>query len=193
MASSVVSSIARGLLILVPVVISVILLLRVMTAVAGIVRPIAGLLPEWLPAERFLSLILVLFICFIVGAAVQTAAGRAVRRQVENSLFEKIPGYSLFRSLTRQVAGMEEQAWKPVLAEIEDALVPAFIIEEFGDGRLTIFVPSAPTPLTGSIYVLTPDRVHLVDASFTDTIKSISRWGSGLKDVVQNAKLNKAA
>ena len=32
--------------------------------------------------------------------------------------------------------------WKPVLAEIEDALVPAFIVEELDDERFTVFVPS---------------------------------------------------
>src|SRR5262245_42029731 len=47
-----------------------------------------------------------------------------------------------------------ENVWQPVLAEIEDALVPAFIIEEVEDGRFTIFVPSIPTPLAGAVYVL---------------------------------------
>ena len=32
----------------------------------------------------------------------------------------------------------EEHVWKPALAEIEEALVPAFIIEEFEDGRFTV-------------------------------------------------------
>jgi hypothetical protein len=36
------------------------------------------------------------------------------------------------------------------LAEIEDALAPAFVIEELPDGRFTIFVPSIPTPLAGA-------------------------------------------
>ena len=49
---------------------------------------------------------------------------------------------------------METGTW-----EIEDALVPAFIIEELEDGRLKIFVPSAPTPLAGAVYILSADRV----------------------------------
>lgn len=36
----------------------------------------------------------------------------------------------------------EEQVWKLALAEIEEALVPAFIIEKFEDGRFTVFVPA---------------------------------------------------
>jgi hypothetical protein len=35
-----------------------------------------------------------------------------------------------------------ENTWRAALVEIEDALVPGFIIEEFEDGRYTVFVPS---------------------------------------------------
>ena len=188
------SSIVGGLLILAPIYLSALLLLKAMKAVAGIVRPIAKLLPEWFPAERVLSLVLVLVVCFLIGAAVRTPRGRAVRERVEKSLFERIPGYALFRSLTQQLAGShEEQVWKPCLAEIEEALVPAFIIEEFDDGRSTVFVPAAPTPFSGSIYILTPERVHPVEVPFTHAIKSLSRWGSGSKELVAAMKDRKAA
>jgi len=190
----VVSSIVGGLLIVVPLYLSVLLILKVMQAVAGVVRPIAKLLPEWFPAEQVLSLLLVLIVCFLIGVAVRAPAGRAARERIEKSLFQKIPGYTLFRSLTQQLAGSrEEQVWKPALAEIEEALVPAFIIEEFEDGRFTVFVPSAPTPLSGSVYILTPERVHPVDVPFTHAIKALSRWGSGSKELVAAMKDQQAA
>ena len=188
------SSIVGGLLILTPIYLSALLLLKAMKAVAGLVNPIAKLLPEWFPAERVLSFVLVLIVCFLIGAAVRTPRGRTARERIEKSLFERIPGYALFRSLTQQLAGSrEENVWKPCLAEIEEALVPAFIIEEFDDGRSTVFVPAAPTPFSGSIYVLTPERVHPVDVPFTHAIKTLSRWGSGSKELVAAMKDRKAA
>lgn len=45
-------------------------------------------------------------------------------------------------------------------------------------------VPSVPTPLAGAVYVLTPDRVHPLDIPFTQAVKSVSRWGSGSRDLV---------
>jgi len=190
----VVSSLVGGLVIVVPLYLSVLLVLKAMQAVAGVVRPIAKLLPEWFPAEQVLSLLLVLIVCFLIGVAVRAPAGRAARERIEKSLFQKIPGYALFRSLTQQLAGSpEERVWKPALAEIEEALVPAFIIEEFDDGRFTVFVPSAPTPLSGSVYILTPERVHPVDVPFTHAIKALSRWGSGSKELVAAMKDQKAA
>jgi uncharacterized membrane protein len=104
---------------------------------------------------------------------------------MEMGFFGRIPGYALFRSLTQRLAGeSDEIAWKPVLAEIEDALVPAFIVEELVDGRFTIFVPSVPTPFAGAVYILSRERVHLVDIPFTQAIKSVSRWGAGSGELV---------
>jgi uncharacterized membrane protein len=174
-----------GVLVLLPVYLAVLLLLHGMQSVVALVRPLAALLPDWLPAEDVLSLLLVVIACFLVGAAVRTHTGRALRERVEKALFGRLPGYALFRGLTQRLAGEgDENVWKPALAEIEDALVPAFVIEELDDGRLTVFVPSVPTPLAGAVYILDRERVHLVDVPFTQAIQSVSRWGSGAKDLV---------
>jgi uncharacterized membrane protein len=182
-----------GLLILIPVYLSVLLLLKAMQSVVALVKPFAMLLPEWFPAEHVLSLLIVLIVCFLIGVAVRTPAGRAMRERIEKSLFERIPGYALFRSLTQRMAGKdEENVWKPALAEIEEALVPAFIIEELEDGRFTVFVPSVPTPFAGAVYVLSRERVHPLDVPFTQALQSISRWGSGSKELVAAMKTESA-
>ena len=174
-----------GLIIIVPIYLAVLVLLKGMKSVGQLVRPFSLLLPEWFPAEQALSLLLVLMICFIIGVAIRTRAGLAVRERIERGFFERIPGYALFRSLTQQMAGDSRQnVWKPALVEIEDALVPAFIIEEFDDGRYTVFVPSIPTPLAGAVYILDRKRVHPLDVPFTEAIKTVSRWGSGAKNLV---------
>jgi uncharacterized membrane protein len=179
------STVVGGLFIVVPVYLAALLLLKGMKAVGGLVRPIGALVPDWLPAEGLLSLVLVLALCFLVGVAVRTPLGRAVRERMEMVFFERLPGYGLLRSLTQRLAGdSEEHTWKPALAEIEDALVPAFIIEELDDGRFTVFVPSVPTPLAGAVYILRPERVHILEIPFTQAISSISRWGSGTKELV---------
>ena len=175
----------RGLLIVVPVYLAILLLLKGMKSVANLVRPFTALLPDWVPAEELLSLLLVLAICAVIGATVGTRIGRGARDWLERSVFERIPGYGVIRSLTHQMAGKSrESTWRAALVEIEDALVPGFIIEEFEDGRYTVFVPSIPTPFAGAVYVLDRQRVHPVDVPFTDAIRVISRWGSGAKNLV---------
>ena len=185
----VVSAFVSGLLIVVPVYLAVLLLLKAMQSVVALVRPFAMVLPEWFPAEHLLSLLLVLLVCFLIGVATRTRTGQAIRERIEKSLFERMPGYALFRSLTQRLAGRdEEKVWKPALAEIEEALVPAFIIEELDDGRFTVFVPSVPTPFAGAVYVLSRERVHPLDVPFTQALQSVSRWGSGAKELVAAMK-----
>jgi uncharacterized membrane protein len=75
------------------------------------------------------------------------------------------------------------------MVEIEEALVPGFIIEEHDDGRFTVFVPSVPTPLAGAVYVLSRERVHVLDVPFTQAIRTISQWGSGSRKLVAAMRL----
>jgi uncharacterized membrane protein len=179
------STVVGGVFVVVPVYLAILVLLKGMQSVAKLVRPLAALLPDWLPAEGFFSLVLLLGVCFLVGLTMRTRVGRAVRERIEVVFFERLPGYGLLRSLTQRLAGEgDETAWKPALAEIEDALTPAFVIEELDDGRFTVFVPSIPTPLAGAVYILDRERVHLLDIPFTQAIRTISRWGSGSKDLV---------
>jgi len=182
---SITQALIAGVLFVLPVYLSILLLLKVAKSLVGVVKPLTWVLPEWFQAENLLSFLLVLVVCLLVGMVLRTSLGRAARTRIENSLLQKIPGYGVFRSMIRQMAGdSRENAWKPALAEIEDALVPAFIVEELDDGRFTVFVPSVPTPMAGAVYILTAARVHPVDVPFTQAIKVMTRWGSGSKELV---------
>jgi len=146
------NTLVGGLLVVLPIYLTVLVLLKGMQSATALVRPLTMLLPSWLPAENVLSLALVSVVCFLIGVVVRTRVGKAIRHRMDRSLLEKLPGYALFRSLTQRLAGEgRENVWKPALVEIEEALVPAFIIEELEDGRFTIFVPSVPTPLAGAV------------------------------------------
>jgi uncharacterized membrane protein len=178
------STLIAGMLLAIPLYLAGLLLLQILKSAGALVLPIAKLFPAWLPAERLLALLLVLFVCFLVGLTVRIPTGRVAWDYIEHSVLHRVPGYDLLRSLAQRLAGESQgQAWKPALAEIEEALVPAFIIEELEDGRFTVFVPSVPTPLSGSIYLLTPDRVHPLDVPLMHVLKAVSRWGSGTKDL----------
>jgi uncharacterized membrane protein len=187
--SFILRAVVTGALIVAPLYLALLLLLKGAQALGALVRPFSRLLPEWLPAEQFLSVLLVLLLLFAIGAAVRTRRGRAIGERIEKSLFQRIPGYALVRSFTQQLAQQsDEHVWKPALVEIEDALVPGFIIEEVEGGQYTVFVPSVPTPLAGAVYVLDRKRVHPLKVPFTQAVRTISQWGSGSKDLVAAMK-----
>jgi uncharacterized membrane protein len=181
----VIARLLTGLLVVAPVYLASLLLLATMKQLVALMAPLAKLVPESIPAENLIALLIVLLICFLVGIAIRTSVGRAMMNRLDRMLFQRIPGYSLFQSLTQRLAGgTHGESWDPALVEIEEALVPGFIIEELADGRLTVFVPSVPTPMAGAIYILTPERVHRLDVPFTQAITTITKWGAGSKELV---------
>jgi uncharacterized membrane protein len=183
-----------GVLVIAPIYLSVLLLLKAMKSMVGIVQPISSMLPEWVPAGQLVALLLVLVICFFIGVSLRMESARSTLERMETSLFQRIPGYPLLRSLTQRMAGREKSTgWKPALIEIEEALVPAFIIEQLEDGRFTVFVPSIPTPLAGAVYILAANRVHPLNIPFTKAIRTVSNWGSGSKDMVSAMDANSGA
>jgi uncharacterized membrane protein len=173
-----------GLLILAPIYLAILLLLKAASSLLQLVKPVTRLLPPLIVREDALALLLILLICFLVGLLVRTRWGQAMWQRADPVL-ERVPGYSIFRGITQRLGGdSQQEAWKPALAEIEEALVPAFIIEALADGRFTVFVPAAPAPFTGAIYILDPDRVHPLEVPFTHAIRAVSRWGSGCRELV---------
>lgn len=123
-------------------------------------------------------------ICLMIGLLIRSTAGRRTRRMLEALLFEKIPGYRLVKAFAGN-GPSGGQAMRPALAAIEEGQCPALVMDEFADGRLVVFVPGSPAPMSGAIYIFTPDKVTLLDVPLLPFMKSISSWGLGLKEIVE--------
>lgn len=173
-----------GLLVVLPIWVSLLLLIKAIKSALAALLPIARLLPQWVIHEKVTALILLLLICFVVGLLVRTSAGQRFGQWMGDNIWGRIPGFSLVRGMTRQLAGEKgEESFKPALVEIEEALVPAFIIEKHPDGQFTIFVSSSPTPMAGAIYILPPERVHPVDVPLRKAMLCVTKWGTGAAEM----------
>ena len=158
--------------------------------VVEIIRPLAHSIAAWLPGwfhfPDIVTLLLLLLLCFVAGLLAETRAGQSAGNFFERIILNHIPGYSIVRSFTRRIGNIEEsERFTPALAVLENALVPAFVVEKHIDGRYTVFVPSAPTPGVGAIYILAGERVHLLDVSLLKAIKCITSWGAGSDELLK--------
>jgi uncharacterized membrane protein len=181
------STLIGGLLVVVPIYFSVLLLAKAMRGLIGLLGPVTKVLPESLHGLReVVAILTVVLLCFAIGLAMRTRLGNRMFRGFERRVLEKIPGFGVLRGAVRRVSGRSDDAmFQPVLVEIEDALTPAFIVEELDDGRCVVLVPSVPTPAAGSLYILARERVHWVDAPVTEAIAVITRWGAGTSKLVK--------
>ena len=101
------------------------------------------------------------------------------------SVFERIPGYGVIRSLTNQMAGRSrESTWRAALVEIEVCPCPGVHHRGVRGRALHRLRPVDPDAVRGCRLRSRRQRVHPVDVPFTDAIRVISRWGSGAKNLV---------
>jgi uncharacterized membrane protein len=174
-----------GVLVVLPVWLSVLLLVKSVGMLSLFFTPIMHELPDGARHPMLLSALTLVLGCFAVGLLMRTSLGRLSQRAIGTHLLNRIPGYGVIRGMTQQLAHHDQAAvFAPCLAEIEEALVPAFIVERHADGRVTVFVPSAPTPVAGSIYILSAERVHPVDVSVLKVMSCVSKWGSGAGELL---------
>ena len=173
-----------GLLVVLPLWLSVLLLIKAIKSALALLQPIAKLVPQKFVHHDVVAVCLLILICFAVGLLIRTEMGKRLGDWLEQHLLGKIPGFLLIRGMVRQFAGKkDEQSFEPALVEIEEALVPAFIIEKHPDGQFTVFVSSSPTPMAGAIYILQPERVHPVDLPLRKAMVCVTKWGAGAAEM----------
>lgn len=194
MMSKLKSALVTGILIIMPLWLAILLLVPILKKLGLLVKPITATLPESLGHPTLAGILIFLLLCLLVGGLSKTAVGHAVGLALGDNILGKVPGYSAFRGISRQLADFEsEKGFKPVLIEIEDGcLSPACLIEDHGDGRSTIFLPSVPTPLAGSLLIMPNERIFPVNIPLPTMMKCISKWGTGSGEILAAMGRSKA-
>ena len=174
------STLIGGLLVVLPIYLSIVLLVKTIAGIFALLSPVTEAIPAGAQFRQVIAIVIALAVCLVAGLVVRTGLGLRAKNAFERSVLERIPGYALMRGLAERMSGDGgDGAFQPALVELEDALSPAFIIEELEDGRYTVLVPSVPTPAAGALFILPRERVHPLDVPFTQAVKVISKWGEG--------------
>jgi uncharacterized membrane protein len=185
------TSILGGFLVLLPVVAVLVLIAIAVNSVIAIIAPLAAKLPMktvgGYTAVTLLAVLLILGFCFLAGLLVQLRLGKLVQTRLETHVLQRLPGYTMIKNLTRQVAGQEGAEFAPALVDLygSEARVIGLIMEELDDGKLTIFVPLSPTSTLGQVYILPAGRVERLNARFLPVVNSLSQWGMESKKLLR--------
>lgn len=184
-------TIVAGVLFLGPVLVLIVVIGHAIKAIGRVLAPVASSLPIkpmfGLAAPEIAAAILLVLVGFLAGLIAQTAIARRVRKTVEQLILSKVPGYTLFKAVAEGTLGETAGTLKVALANIDDAWLMAFIVEQHADGLLTVFVPSAPTPTAGSIYFLKEEQVRRIDVPVSAAIKCIMQLGVGSQALLKQA------
>lgn len=97
-----------GVLVVLPAWLTVLLLVKVLMKLEVFVKPVSSHLPQQAAHPRIIAILLLLALCFAVGAILHTAIGQQIERALEDKVLSHLPGYRTLRSVTQQMADMED-------------------------------------------------------------------------------------
>jgi uncharacterized membrane protein len=178
-----------GVFFLVPIVVLAMILAKAHDMTADIVKPVADHLPiesaRGVLAAKILAVMVILAFCFLAGLFASTRIAKAFAEGLETTILSRIPGYRFFKTVGAGMAGIEQgEKHETVLARIEEAWQIAFVVERLEGGNVVVFIPDAPSPWSGSIFIMTEDRIKRVQLPLTAAMKCIANLGGGLKKVL---------
>jgi uncharacterized membrane protein len=176
-----------GISFLLPIALAVFILSYAFRLVKRIATPIShGLhLDQWgdvagVSAATFLSVLALVFLAFVAGVVARTTFGGRISRWSENSLLGRLPHYQLIKSMAEGLAHIESASGlKPVLVSIEDGWQIGYLLEKLENDWVAVFLPQAPTPMSGNIMYFPTNRVRTLDITMVQAMSIVKAIGVG--------------
>ena len=187
------TTIIGGLTILLPLYLTILFIQRLLEIIQQIFGPFIQALESLIPYDvpiigPILAIIILIVLCFLAGFLMKTSLGLMIENSVKPKL-EKLPGYQLLTSLTRQVTGFGEKEELQVvlvaLGALDESLSIGFVIDYLQDTGYVVYVPSVPTAAAGDIFIIPEDKVFPIDIPFTHAVQFYSQWGKRAGEVLE--------
>ncbi len=179
-----------GLLVLLPILLLFLLLAEVMELLVGIATPIADLFPPGtLDVDNFpviLALLLLFGTSFVIGLWLRSKKAKRLGNWIERKTVGRLPAYNFLKSLVTGLLGPEDRAgFKPaMLVSPEGQREIAYVVEDHGNGHLTVLVPWAPTAFAGSVKIVAKEQVEMLDASLSEATLALNHLGLGARNLL---------
>ena len=183
--SFVTTSLKGGFLVLLPLLLFFMMLTEIIQMVIGLATPLADLFPAGIFDDPHypvaLAIILLLVVSFVIGLAMKSQAAGRMGNWVEQKTVGKLPIYRFVKNLVEGLLGAKDKAsFKPALIESgEGQREFCYIVEDHGDGELTILIPWAPAGFAGAVKVIPKSKVQELDASLGDVSLVMNHLGLG--------------
>jgi uncharacterized membrane protein len=179
------NTIVGGAVFLLPVALVGFILSRALRLTKGVAEPLAkGLQLDQLGSVAGMGAAAILSVLMLV--LVSFAAGR----WSENSLLGSLPQYHLMKSMAEGLAHLESASGlKPALVSIEDGWQIAYQIEQLENNWVVVFLPQAPTPMSGNIMYLPADRVRPLGINMMQAMSIVKAIGVGSAPALRDVDL----
>jgi len=173
---------ASGLVILLPLLVTVIVLVWIYNRLARVPIPV-----DTEPVRVLLSIVIFVLLVFSVGYLMRTAVGSVLERTIDD-LMNQLPGlrviYNASKMAVETALSGPSDLQAPVRLEVWDGLrMTAFKTgKTTTDGKEILFLPTAPNITSGYVIEVDKSRYEEIDDSVEDALTRILSAGFGEKN-----------
>lgn len=184
------TTILGGVLFLVPFVVLIIILSKAHKIIRTVLAPLSERIPVesviGLETPKILAAIVLVLICFFAGLFARTSTAKKLVSWLEKVLLSNIPGYSFIKNLGEEAAGTAPtEGYQTVLVRFDDAWQIGFLVERISGERVVVFIPDAPSPWTGGVFIFDEERVKPLEVTSAAAVKCLQRLGAGTGTLVK--------
>lgn len=195
------TTVIGGAVFLLPLVIVLMLLGYALGMAASVIQPIldATGLDLWgniagIGLVSVIAALVLVGICFLAGLVARTAVGDALTNWIERSVLGQLPQYQMMKSMAAAFGHLESvQGLTPVLVSIEGGWQIGYQLETLENGWVAVFLPQAPTPMSGNVMYFPPDRIRAVPFSMIDASMLVQRLGIGSRQALGQMDMTQPA
>jgi uncharacterized membrane protein len=131
-------------------------------------------------AATALAVVVVALVCFLAGLLARTMAAQRVIDALESSVLSKIPAYDYLKQESASALGVAEIAEHPVVfVPMEGGWQLGVQTEALSGDLVSVFVPGAPDPHSGSVFFFSKDSVRPAGVKLAAGLNCLRRCGAG--------------
>jgi uncharacterized membrane protein len=176
------STVVGGIFVLVPLVLLCVVLGQAATFAYNIIHPIIVLMPvksvSTVSLAFAIAILAVVLICFLAGLLARTAVSQWFVGSLEQVILTFVPGYGLMKSMGQGWVGVNEaEPHQPVMVRFDDAEQIGFVMDTLATGQMVVFLPDVPTPWSGTLVFVGPERITPLPLSTKEAIECLRRLG----------------
>ena len=135
-------------------------------------------------AATALAVALVALVCFVAGLLARTVTAQRVIDALESSVLSKIPAYDYLKQESASALGVTQIGELPVVfVPMEGGWQLGVQTEVVSDGLVSIFVPGAPDPHSGSVFFFSTDSVRPAGVKMAAALNCLRRCGAGASEL----------
>ncbi len=172
----------EGFQLLIPLFLAIFVLVKIFELISTMLQPIVRILPETSYFGDSLidlrALLLFLILIFLCGLMVRHGVGKYFLRKLTSRVMRIVPGHSVFERIINEESKVKGKHNSVVFATLDDAWIMGIIIEEKNEeGLILVYIPSAPIPTGGSLYMFTEAQIKRVNITVNEALKFVWHLG----------------